>query len=801
MILKTLPLVALLFAGLARGQAPQNSLLSNLDALTELTEKLGAAEIDGTPSFSQEKLTFSDGVHFRGANMEVFADNAEYVIADNKMYINGNVSIYRDGMVYRGSKAVYDTQSEMLDVNGMKSSLEPKFPLYYTSQNLAASKSGGEGGAQKIEGSDVDLTAHDAADPSFFLRAKDVTIYPEDRVVFKNIKVYAGDTPIFWLPYLSQPLQEEQGLLLTPGFRSNLGGFILGQYGDTIGDHSTIKYKLDGYSSRGIAVGADIQSRRYQGTEFGKFKFYWINDTNPTETFVNTVALRETIDPNRYRVNLQHRIYLPGPEESNLYVDVDLNKLSDQFFYEDFFPWEFREDPQPDNMVNFVKRFEGAEVSLLTRARLNDFYGTDSRLPELAVDFTRQPLFGSGVFYNGTSSFGILRDQLGEPDVQRLKDRIEQVQGIVDGTVEDQDTALEKLASKSALQEGDKLDINGANDLLSQLKGLVNETRFNRLHTYNEFAYPISIDGKFTLTPKIGGGFTNYSGVKSANRPLDSSRALVSAGLDLSTKFSKVYEGANWMGLDGLRHTIQPYVNWSFVSADDLGTNFRGVDRLVNSTRPRPVDVGNWTAVDSLRDWNLMRIGVANRFQTKRNGGNYSWLRTNTYFDAYADDPEFDRDFSNLYTDVEWQPLTWTRLGMSVQLPVFGGDNSFTEIASRATFMPQKSWEVSMGYRLLQDHPFFQDSNLIDLSNYWRINDKWGVSSYQRLEVEDSTLELQQYSLHRDLNSWAMALGGIIRDNRGETEYGLIFSMTLKQFPSLRIPIDFDPNGGAGQRR
>jgi len=40
-------------------------------------------------------------------------------------------------------------------------------------------------------------------------------------------------------------------------------------------------------------------------------------------------------------------------------------------------------------------------------------------------------------------------------------------------------------------------------------------------------------------------------------------------------------------------------------------------------------------------------------------------------------------------------------------------------------------------------------------------------------------------------------VGATIRDNRGETDYGLLFSLTLKDFPSVRIPVDFDPQAGA----
>ncbi len=60
-------------------------------------------------------------------------------------------------------------------------------------------------------------------------------MYPEDKVVFKNLRLYAGDTPIFWLPYLSQPLDGELGYHFVPGARSNWGVFLLNSYGIMLG--------------------------------------------------------------------------------------------------------------------------------------------------------------------------------------------------------------------------------------------------------------------------------------------------------------------------------------------------------------------------------------------------------------------------------------------------------------------------------------------------------------------------------------------------------------------------------------
>lgn len=775
--------------------------------LNEVAERLGGADIDSKKGivFDKGALIWDGGIHLKSDAMEVFAEKAEYLIEEENLVITGDVSIYKDGMLYRGEKAIYSTKNSTLDASGMRSSLEPKAPLWFRADRFESENKD----VEEIDASGMFITTEDSEDPGFHLKAEKVKIYPDDRIVFKHLKVYVGDTPIFYLPYLSQPLDEEQGYSFTPGYRSNLGAFLLNQYGDTIGDHSIIKYKADLYSSRGLALGVDVISRKFKGNEnFGKFQFYWINDTNPQDAGLANNAVRPEIDANRYRVNLQHRVYLPGPEESDLYIDIDLNKLSDQYFYEDFFPWEFRENPQPDNIINIVKTHERGELSILTRLQLNDFYATDTRLPEIALDMVKQPIGQTGLFYSSNTSFGILEDHLGDADKATLEGKIDQIEQLLAaqqvsakdlkaGTTTVVAPTVEEVGRGLTLRGGEKFKLNNADDVLSQLKNEVSEAKFNRFHTYHELSYPTTVAGAFTIAPKVGVGFTNYSSV-SGTDPLNTSRAIVAAGLDTSFKMSKNYDDIKipFLGIDGIRHVVQPYANWSLVSADDQGKNFRGIDRLVNSTQPRPLDVNNFTAIDSLNNWNIVRLGVYNRFQTKRDGGTYNWLQTNTYLDGFIDDPEYDRSVSNLYNDINFQPVSWMRVNIGSQIPL-GGNESFTEVNTNVTFQPRKDWEFSIGNRILRDHPFFEDSNLIDFRTYYRINDNWGISAYERFEAEDSTLEMQQYSIHRDLSSWAMALGGVIRDNRGTTEYGLVFSLTLKDFPGVRIPIDYDPTGGS----
>jgi len=281
-------------------------------------------------------------------------------------------------------------------------------------------------------------------------------------------------------------------------------------------------------------------------------------------------------------------------------------------------------------------------------------------------------------------------------------------------------------------------------------------------------------------------------------------RTIFHAGVDASFKVSKVYPEAvsKALGVNELRHITQPYVNYSFVSADGPPEGFATrIDRLTPSTRLRPLDLPLFTAVDDIQNWNIARIGMLNRLQTKRNQGTFGWFELNTFFDAYIDDPEFDREFSNLFNNITWRPLPWLIARANSQVPVFGQETDYTEVTSGLTFLPVKNFQFTIGHYFLDDHPFFIDSNLVSLSTYTRLGENWGFSTSHRFEAVDNTLEIQQYQVHRDLSAWTASVGGIIRDSRrGEDEFGVVLSFTLKAFPRVTIPIDLQPGALGGEK-
>ena len=161
--------------------------------------------------------------------------------------------------------------------------------------------------------------------------------------------------------------------------------------------------------------------------------------------------------------------------------------------------------------------------------------------------------------------------------------------------------------------------------------------------------------------------------------------------------------------------------------------------------------------------------------------------------DVFFKDPEFNRDISNLYNDFFWRPLPWLQLNIESQLPVGNSIYNFTEVNTGLTFFITKNFSWNIGHGYIHDNPIFVNSSLLYSRIYARINENWGFSMNHVYEATDHTLEYQSYSLHRDLSSWVVSLGGLIRGNRGVNDFGIVLNFTLKDFPQISIPLDLDP--------
>jgi hypothetical protein len=479
-------------------------------------------------------------------------------------------------------------------------------------------------------------------------------------------------------------------------------------------------------------------------------------------------------------VSFQARQYITD----DIYATVNINKLSDTRILQDFYPGDFRENPQPDNSIAVAKLGDDYELTFLIRSQLNDFFDGTDRLPELALDITRQPLFGSKIFYEGETSVGHYNRNFG---------------------------------SGSPSQD-------------------YNATRFD---TFHQFLLPHTFDGWLSVVPRVGVRGTWYS-QSGAVLPFEEDntvkladgttqvvkrvtdrlvkegsifRPAVNAGFEMSFKASRAFEQVQnrTLGLDGLRHVMQPYLDFSFVRSGVDSQDILKFDRIERSTQPPPISFPAFNAIDSIQDWNILRLGIRNRLQTRRDNSTINWLEMDTYFDVRFNRPDFGIEpdlgtFSNIVNHIRWTPLSWVSLTLDSQFPLL--DQGFTEVNSRAVFFVNDKVQFNIGHRYLDGNVLFQNSSLMDFGGYFRLNDKWGFSFRETYEFRDSLLENQRYELHRDLSSWIASLGVLATNNssggKNANQYGVILTFTLKDIPDIKLPISLDPSslgGGTGKNR
>ncbi|MBV9492316.1 MAG: hypothetical protein JO069_21690, partial [Verrucomicrobia bacterium] len=284
-------------------------------------------------------------------------------------------------------------------------------------------------------------------------------------------------------------------------------------------------------------------------------------------------------------------------------------------------------------------------------------------------------------------------------------------------------------------------------------------------------------------------------------------RFLYNAGVEASFKLSRSFEGvqSRWLGLDGLRHIIQPYTDFSYVNTPTLKAqsplnpiaqpgDILPFDRFIPSTQEPPIDFPQFNAIDSIDHWTIWRLGVRNRLQTRRDGGTLNWLDIDSFVDVNFKNPYQQGSYSDLITRMRFNPVPWLGLTVNSQLPVIYR-NGFYEVDTYLSWTVTPSWFLSVGDAYLSHNPSIPNGNQISLQTYYRINDNWGLSVYEEYEATTQQWQVQRYQIHRDLSSWIATVGLEARDNGGgKRSVTVSLSLTLKALPQFGFPVNLLPS-------
>jgi len=736
-------LVLLIATLLASAGLIQGKIKTQENAPIEITST-------GETTYEGGLATARDNVAIHIGNTDIYADYAQYNPSTHDVELRGHVRIYRDTSLYIAESGIYNTETKKIRALNARTESEPYF---LTGQNVTSIS---ENGYLIKDGT---FTTHDSPKNDFHLHARTIRVYEDDRVIFQYVTAYVGRVPVFWWPYLYQSLNEAFSFTVSPAYLSSWGPSLLTQVTFPITDDIRGRFRLDYRGRRGVAVGLDSTMDYFNDSQ-ARLKTYYLQDQNPNLNETNIP--RKDVPTGRYRVSLASTTNFTD----DIYGLTNLTKLSDQYVMQDFFQGEFRVDPVPDNVIAVAKTNPFYTLTAIERFQANEFFTTTERQPEVVLDIKRHGLFGGPIFYEGETGFANLRLQF------------------------PQDSGFENYGTY-------------------------------RFDTFHQLTYPNTYFGWLSIVPRVGYRGTYYGKTFDLgsttfippSNPLepnfilppptlanpvkfdgDTFRSVFDTGAEASFKISRTWESvqSRALGLDGLMHVVQPFTDFSYVKEDGPNpTAILGFDRFQPSTQPRALDFPQFTTIDSIADWTVWRVGVRNRLETRRDDRTITWFELDSFVDVQFENPYQPTDYSNLVNNIRFNPLPWMSLSINSQVPAFA--KGFTEVDTIANVQPVANLQLTVAHRYLNGNPFFQDSSLFVVGGYYRIDDNWGIGVQEQYEGATGILEQQRYSIYRDLSSWVASFGGIIRDNNGSKEYGVIFTITLKAFPKFGFDLNFDP--------
>ncbi len=135
-------------------------------------------------------------------DIELRADRARYDSEEKKAYLTGAVEMNQNGQVVQAQSVVYDftTQSSQLDQADLQVTGKGMHGFAFVSGGKITST------AQVMHIEDGTVTTCDLEQPHYHLRSKSIDIYPDEKIVVRNVVYYEGKIPLFYWPYLVIPI-------------------------------------------------------------------------------------------------------------------------------------------------------------------------------------------------------------------------------------------------------------------------------------------------------------------------------------------------------------------------------------------------------------------------------------------------------------------------------------------------------------------------------------------------------------------------------------------------------------------
>ncbi len=658
------------------------------------------------------------------------ADSAKLNNETGEVEAEGNVVVKQGDMTWSGERAKYNFLTHEMETGLFKAGMSPYFAA-------------GAGMRYNMETADYQMDqatfmSEDVERPFFKVRAKILRISPDKYVEARKATVYAGETPIMYFTYYHRRLTKHRFFYVPkPGYSSSYGAYLESAFHYDINQYWHGATHVDYRTNRGIAGGQDFEFA-HPSYGIGNVQTYYAHDLDP-----HRYHNEDWIPKERQWVYFDYRLQLRPDME----VKTAIREQSDMFALRDFYEELYHENQQPSSFVEFNYDWHNFNLNALAQPRVNDFFQTVERLPDIRLDAYRQQIGVTPLFYESQSQAGYFQYRYSNMDDFRPDD-------------------------------------------YSAFRG----------DSYHQITLPTTAFGWLNFTPRIGGRGSYYTssdgtGWDTANV----GRAVFNTGAELSFKLSRTWKDASnkLLDVDGLRHIIEPSFNYVFVPdpsrrVDELPQ----YDALLDSYRLVPLDYPDYSSIDSIDSENVVRMGLRNRIQTERNGHLANLINWVMYTDWRLDPRQDQTRFSDFYTGLSFSPRDWLSLNTENRINTDDGD--IRESSNYLVFRPMSQWSVALGYRFTEKHQVYgydelYSNNLLIGRTTIRFNENYAFRAQLQFEGRDGTLEEQQYTLYRDLNTWVGAFRFKVRDNRnGPTDLSVSFGMQMKLMAQPQLGKDID---------
>jgi LPS-assembly protein len=649
------------------------------------------------------------------------ADSAKVNEHTGDIFASGAVRIQRENETWTGDSLTYNYLTKKMSGDDFRMGKSPAFVAGQQLHGMGV----GEGTNSVYQSTNTFITTDDYFVPLLRVRAKRFVIVPGKYVEAHNATLCLGDVPVFYFPYYRQSLvRDPDHFDFLPGYRSLYGPYLLTTYEWLWNDQLSGGYHLDYRERRGLGTGPDFNFR------FGP----WGDGTN---SIGGTNAIPNNRDRTYFSYNAQPL--------TNLTIMSQVAQQSDAFVVRDFFEGQYRKDNQPNTFVSASKFWQNWGADAIVQPRVNPFWETVERLPEVRLNGYSQQIGDTPFYYESQSSIGYY----------------------------------------------DRLFGNTTNFFSTM--GATNFAA-TRADTFHQITMPETFFGWLNVTPRVGGRYTYYD---SASGPgattTNQNRGVFNTGGEVSFTASRLWAGAHsdFWDVDGLRHIFQPSLDYVYIPRPDvLPSQVPQFDyEPSNLLRLPPIDFPDNNSIDSINSENTIRYGLNNRLQTKRNGEVEDLLTSSIYMDWNLRPRTDQTTFSDIYSEFTLKPRSWLTFNSATRYSI--AQDRFNLAQHSIVFQPNNTWNWSLGHLYLRTGSIFgQGDDLITSIFFYRLNENWGSRIGHSFDARSGTLQSQEYSIYRDMRSWTAALTFRVLNNIGTgssgTDYGVAFTFSFKSFPRFK---------------